>query len=558
MRGLLLLFLVVLFGAGAVRGSLGPAWLSTRKVYGLHTEVLAIASGAYPTVRIEAGERGTRLSVSPRWDLTRTSVGYMGASQLYTTSRTLSTSDGVELFKLGSIEVLLPVAMADAPTPASPCDASTCTAARRTRQTRTEAWLDMSASSSLWHHWTSWSIGPARMVLGVHRPHADRRRHELLGNASAGIPVLVHGVPATMRFDFNCDFTYVPHDAYIAILAGHTHVQVCASAGGGAARCFHIATHRDDIDVIRDGRYCSDALVIGRIHAQRFVVGHSLTLDELSVLPLDLIGPPVDSVDQLVWFGVLLALLCLWMLAIYPGACRTVRVQLLTAYTRATLSVTDTSVFSAHNGAVVDSLTLLTTLTAIGVSVVVVWGYQLDELLNIDLPLAYTRTVVWVAVALVIASAAWPSIDCNVNNVQLTVFHMCNSLRICAWLFAALRYDVWLMQMVMVIVSGLVTLRSGELVFYAFLARPRDMDSLLARRRWWWSGYFASMWALAAWLFGGYTLPMLIDTWWATLAYRVEVAVTIGVVVGVWLPAYLVTKETLHRSALQLSLYTSK
>ena len=524
--------------------------------------VLALAPGAYPTVTVEAGEPGTRLTMSPRWDLPHTAVGYVGGMQLQQASRTYSP--GRELFKLGGVEAFLPLDMADMPAPVSPADGQACQAARRTRLARAQGWLDMSDDSLLWRHWVSWSIGPARIILGQHRPHRDRRAYEWLGNSTTGIGVTVDGgaqgaLAARLQVDLNCDFTYVPLGIYGDLLRNKSQaLRVCVGQ-----QCVWLPLSDGGVDAVRINRYGStddnnNDIVMGRLHARRFVIGTNVVSHELSVLPLDLLGPPINELDMLIWFGVLLAALCAWMLAIYPGACRTVYARLLAPFASAQTTRQDMSVFSTDNASIVESLVVITTLVTIGTAGVALFGFRLDTVLNIDLPVAYTRAIVWVAAMLALLCTAWPAVDCRPEIVQLLVFHASNALRLCAWMVAALRYEVWLMQIVMVFTSALVTVRSGEMVLYALLASRYSHGAPLARHRWLWTAYFSVFWLLSAWLFGGFSMPMLIDGWWSTLQYRVEIAAVVAFVVGVWLPFYMVASNTHHRLLLSLSLFTAQ
>lgn len=558
-------FLVLVFACQTCLASIGPNWMTTRTAYGGHAVVFPIAAGAYPTLRLEVGDPGTRMRASMRWTMPGTLLGYVGQTRLQASSKSFSVERGHDIIQFGGNTLVVPLLFADAPPVKSSADNHDCSMPHTTRVAQPELWLDMSDNSTLWRHWKSWSIGPTRVVLGKHRPPKHRRHLEMLSNADGRLVVRVEDrYDYRLLVDFECDYTYVPHELFVSDVLNKTNGNKISICGGEKQHlCFHL--HADE-NVIRSGPYSHDTVVIGKQHARRLLVGHSVGTGEWSIVPLDLISPALGEVDMLAWFGVLIALQCLWTLAIYPGVARTSQRWALEPFSslRTTSKeeevVHDTSVFSVHSGnvAIVTTLHLITIMAVFGSLAVLLFGFNLPGSINIDLPPTYTAVVVWIASVLAILSISWPPVDGRPDEVRLMIYHVSNALRITAWLWAALRYELWLMQVIMLILSGFMVVRNGEMVLTAFYSSNKTIyRSTLARRRRLWTVYFFVNWLLSAWLLVGYTLPMLIDTWWSTLLFRVEFSIAIGVVISLWLPVYIYVSEQHHLANTKLLLLST-
>lgn len=595
-------FLFLLLLGQPAAASLGPGWLSPSNAYGAHVAFLPAKSGehTYPMVTLHAGSPEQALDVEPRWDLQRPALGYAALSTLQTSSHSLVANalERSELFELGSAQLRLDVSLGDAGQPLSLADGRQCRAQHPERRPQPEGALSLSPATTLWRHWTSWSLGPTRLLLGTHRPHRGYRHAELLGNASSGIPILLPampppplvpaGTPRTLLVDLNCDYTYVPHDVYVRLLSSSSSfsslssshsssfsslreeerarsLRVCGAEDG--AVCFALAHHVDGVEALRWHGLDAPVVVLGRLHAERFLVGEHVTRDELSVLPLDVFGPPIDELDMLVWFAALLLLHAAWLLMVMPGALESVQRRLLhryhhweTAPTDKALAEHDTSIFAVGNTAFLRALTAITRLVIVCVAVTVVVGYRAEQTINIDLPAAYSQALVAFAVGAALLASAWPAADYRDQDIALLGHHQTLALRTAAWLFASLRYDLWIAQVIMLMLAATSCIRTGELVLAAGLASQRNADSVLWPRQRLWLALFLVEWLLAAWIFGGYTVPLLIDTWWATLVYRVEIATVIAILLAVGVPAYttLTTRQLFIMHAVELYITTNE
>jgi hypothetical protein len=315
---------------------------------------------------------------------------------------------------------------------------------------------------------------------------------------------------------------------------------------------------------VRVHRTRSDELVLGRVDAQQFILGHDVLRGAYSVMLADDVPPPFSKLDYVLVFGILLALVALWLLGVFPAATRPQRAaaQLLVlprvavAHYRANMA-SERSLLGLDNMALLSALVLLTRLAVVGTLCMALVGFRIDRGISSDLPLNYTRALCALAMVLALRGASWPLP--RASYAALGVYHYSNALLAVCWLMAALHARQFVAQLLMAGAASVLCWRTGEMFMHVLLEpllAHRGLALLRARAQWLWIVDAALCCAIAAWLFCGFTVPLLLDEWWDTTLFKAPLIVAAALLVCVFRPLHTFYSRYFERaeSALRFAL----